>query len=123
VSIFGFASNARVVWVGGGDGTAALIETRGTWISESGGTGADPSRTLFAGVVPDGVATVTLHYPAGEFGGASRRRGPALTVTGHVVNNVAVISVERAGDQATGAVTTTWRAADGSIIKTVRGAP
>ena len=92
------------------------------WISLSGGTGADPARTVFAGVVPDGVATVTLHYQAGKLGGFSHRSGPALTVTGHPVNNVVVISVERAGEQATGAVTTTWRAANGTVIKTLHAA-
>jgi hypothetical protein len=64
---------------------------------------------------------VTLHYPAGKLGGFSHRRGPALTATGHVVNNVVVISVERAGEQAIRTVTTTWRAADGATIKTFHG--
>ena len=107
---------------GGGGGTATLIDNQGMWLSEGGGTGADPARTLFAGVVPDGVATVTLHYPAGKLGGFSRRTGPAITVTVPAVNNVVVVSVERAGNQATGAVTTTWRAANGTIIKTIHGA-
>jgi hypothetical protein len=107
---------------GGGDASAAQIESHGSWMSISGGTGADPARTLFAGVVPDGVATVTLQYPAGKLGGFSRRSGPALTVTGHAVSNVVVVSVERAGEQATGAVTTTWRTTSGTIIKTLHGA-
>ena len=102
--------------------TAAQIETHGMWMSIGGGTGADPARTLFAGVVPDGVATVTLHYPAGKLGGFSRRHGLALTVTGHAVNNVVVISVERAGAQAIRTVTTTWRAADGAAIRIFHGA-
>jgi hypothetical protein len=119
VTLFGVGGNGGG---GGGDASAAQIEGRGSWISIGGGTGADPARTLFAGVVPDGVATVTLHYPAGKLGGFSRRSGPALTVTGHAVNNVVVVSVERAGEQATGAVTTTWRTASGTIIKTLHGA-
>jgi hypothetical protein len=107
---------------GGADGaTAAQIQTHGMWIHIGGGTGADPARTLFAGVVPDGVATVTLHYPPGKLGGFSHRSGPALTATGHVVNNVVVISVERAGEQAIRTVTTTWRASDGATIKTFHG--
>ena len=119
VSLFGPSSSGG--GGGGGGGTAAEIEAHGMWSSESGGTGADPARTLFAGLVPDGVATVTLHYPAGKLGGFSRRSGPALTVTAHVVNNVVLISVERAGAQAIGTVTTTWRAAGGTIIKTLHG--
>jgi hypothetical protein len=101
--------------------TAAQIAGGGMWISIGGGTGADPARTLFAGVVPDGVATVTLHYAAGKLGGFSHRSGPALTVTGHAVNNVVVISVERAGEQARAAVTTTWRDADGTLLKQFHG--
>jgi hypothetical protein len=120
VSLFGLSSGGGGGG-GGGGGTAAEIEAHGMWSSESGGTGADPARTLFAGLLPDGVATVTLHYPAGKLGGFSRRSGPALTVTAHVINNVVLVSVERAGAQAIGAVTTTWRAANGAIIKTFHG--
>lgn len=120
VTLFGLGGRGE----GGGavGGTAAQIESRGMWISIGGGTGADPARTLFAGIVPDEVATVTLQYPAGKLGGFSHRSGPALTVTGHAVNNVVVISVERAGEQATAAVTTTWRAANGTVIKTLHAA-
>lgn len=106
---------------GGGGAGAAQIERAGMWSSQSGGTGADPGRTLFGGVVPDGVSTVTLQYPAGKLGGFSHRRGPALTVTAPVLENVVVVSVERAGNQATGAVTTTWRAENGAVIKTLHG--
>lgn len=106
---------------GAGPDSAADIERRGTWTSEGGGTGADPGRTLFTGIVPDGVSTVTLHYPAGKLGGFSRRSGPALTVTAPVVNNVVVVSVERAGNQAQDRVTTIWRAANGKIIKILHG--
>jgi hypothetical protein len=106
---------------GGGGATAAEIEQHGSWGSSSGGTGANPGLTRFNGLLPDGVATVTLHYPAGKVGGFSRRTASAVTITAHAVNNVVVVSVPRAGDQATNAVTTTWRAADGLIIKTIRG--
>jgi hypothetical protein len=106
-------------WGGGLD--AAEIESAGNWGSESGGTGADPGRTTFTGVLPDGVASVTLHYPAGKLGGFSHRSGPAITVTAPVVNNVVVVTVERAGGQATHSVTTTWRAANGSVVKVIHG--
>ena len=56
---------------GGGGENAAQIESSGMWESESGGTGADPGRTTFQGVLPDGVTSVTLHYPAGKLGGFS----------------------------------------------------
>ena len=104
---------------GGGGEDAAEIESGGMWGSESGGTGADPGRTTFQGVLPDGVASVTLHYPAGKLGGFSHRSGPAITVTAPVVNNVVFVTVERAGEQAMRSVTTTWRAANGSIVKVI----
>ena len=104
---------------GGGDLDAAEIEHAGMWGRRSGGTGADPGRTTFTGVLPDGVASVTLHYPAGKLGGFSHRSGPAITVTAPVVNNVVVVTVERAGNQAMDNVTTTWRAANGSIVKAI----
>jgi hypothetical protein len=106
---------------GGGGADAAEIAKQGMWGSSSGGTGANPGLTLFHGVVPDGVATVTLHYPAGKVGGFSRRTASAVTINAHAVNNVVVVSVPRAGAQAMGAVTTTWRAADGTTITTIHG--
>jgi hypothetical protein len=105
---------------GGGGADAAEIARQGMWGSSSGGTGANPGLTLFDGVVPDGVATVTLHYSAGKVGGFSRRTASAVTITAHAVNNVVVVSVPRAGAQAMN-VTTTWRAADGATIKTIQG--
>jgi hypothetical protein len=108
---------------GGGGADAALIDQHGMWGSTGGGTGANPGVTLFSGVLPDGVATVTLHYPAGKVGGFSRLTAPAVTIKANVVNNVVVVSVPRAGDQATEAVTTTWLAANGTTIKTLHGQP
>jgi len=106
---------------GGGGQTAAVIEQHGMWGSTSGGTGNPPGITYFHGVLPDGVATVTFQYPAGKVGGFSRQTAGSVTVVGHVVNNVAVLAVPRAGGQATQDVTVTWRAADGKIIKTFNG--
>ena len=115
------AALSRSGGFGGGGADAAQIVHQGMWISEGGGTGADPGRTLFAGIVPDGVATVTLHYPAGKLGSFSHRSGPAITVTARAVNNVVVVAVERAGQQAVARLTATWRSADGSIVKTLHG--
>ena len=106
---------------GGGGQTAAVIAQHGMWGLTSGGTGNPAGITYFHGVVPDGVATVTFHYPAGKVGGFSRQSGGPVTVNAHVVNNVVVLSVPRAGEQATQAVTVTWRAANGKIIKTLNG--
>jgi hypothetical protein len=72
--------------------------------------------------VPDGVAAVTLHYPAGRVGGYSRKMAPAATVTAIPVNNIVVVTVPRGGGNGDSWTTMTWRAANGTIIKTIRGA-
>lgn len=93
---------------GTGGGTAAQIESRGMWISIGGGTGADPARTLFAGIVPDGVATVTLQYPAGKLGGFSHRSGPAEHRPGQrtvVLDTASLGAISRLAITAT---TVTW---------------
>lgn len=68
-------------------------------------------RASIDGVVPDGVASVTLNYPAAN-GHA------ALHLTGRVVYNVVVISVPFGADGALGA-TMTWTGARGRVIKTL----
>jgi hypothetical protein len=93
--------------------TTAELEQRGAI-----GTGFQWRNALVvSGVVPDGVATVTLHYPAASNGGGT---AGAFSVTTHPVNNVFVVRLPRtfgvaAPDE------TTWRADDGSVIKTIRG--
>lgn len=66
-----------------------------------------------SGVVPDGVAAVTIHYPASN-------RLPALTITTDVVGNVFATSITRnvPGDLSP---TVIWRSADGNLLKTVTG--
>lgn len=88
--------------------TASQVEQRGL-VSAYG---------LLSGVVPDGVATVTIHYPASN--GLA-----ALTVTADVVGNVFVTSVS----PSTGVVghlgsvnlhpAMIWRSATGAIVRTV----
>lgn len=64
-----------------------------------------------SGVVPDGVATVTIHYPASN-GLAAR------TVASDIVGNVFLTSIRRSnrGDLGPAVI---WRSAQGKIIKTV----
>lgn len=118
IMLFGFGASGGG---GGGGQSAAVIEQHGMWGSTSGGTGNPAGITYFHGVIPDGVATVTFHYPAGKVGGFSRRTGGPVTVDARVINNVVVVAVPRAGEQATGSVTVTWRAADGHVVKTFNG--
>jgi hypothetical protein len=76
--------------------------------------------TVLSGVVPDGVASVTLHFPA-MFGGAN----PAspLSVTAEPVKNVFVVRVpRRLIPQAFGGIAPDWikwRAANGTVIRTI----
>ena len=97
--------------------TAAQLQRRGA-ISQAGfkwGTG-----TIFSGVVPDGVAKVTLHFPAQSRAGKS---GPPYRVTTHPVGNVFVVRLPRTFvPQAFGGITpdtTIWRTANGTVIKTI----
>ena len=67
-----------------------------------------------AGIVPDGVATVTIHYPAGD----GLR---AVTASTKVVNNVFVTSITRAFGTRRLTPTILWRSASGRVLKTVPG--
>ena len=99
---------------GGGGATAAAIE-QGKDASSSGQPGSATSSTITT-VVPDGVATVTLRYPAGRASGYSPKISPAFTITTTPVNNLLVLTVPRSNPLQQG--TMIWRAASGHIIKT-----
>jgi hypothetical protein len=101
---------------GGGGASAAQIE-RG----EDAGTGPPGSSTsaTITMIVPDGVASVTLRYPAGRASGYSAKISPPVTITAPVVNNELVVRVPRSGGGGTiRQVVMLWRAADGRITKT-----
>jgi hypothetical protein len=76
--------------------------------------------TVLSGVVPDGVASVTLHFPA-RFGGANP--APPLSVTARPVENVFVVRLPRSFITQTFGGTTPdsikWRAANGTVIRTI----
>jgi hypothetical protein len=70
-------------------------------------------------LVPDGVASVTIHYPAEAASGFSHEIVPAFTTTIKVVNNVIAVLVPRAAFRAIGgAGSMVWHAANGSVVKT-----
>jgi hypothetical protein len=100
----------RIVDVGeavGGDSTATEIEQRGTFLV--GGSCLHTSHaTLIAGVVPDGVAAVTLRYPS-------------TTITLTAVSNVVAAAVPNPGGPLWRPLVMVWRSADGAIIKQVTG--
>jgi hypothetical protein len=101
---------------GGGGSTAATIEQGQT--AETGPPGTSTSATITM-IVPDGVASVTLRYPAGRASGYSPKISPPFTVTTAAVNNLVVVGVPRsAGGGPIRKPTMIWRAANGHIIKT-----
>ena len=67
-------------------------------------------------VVPDGVASVTLRFPAGPANGFHKNVvSPAATVTANPVGNFVAVKVPGCGGTI-GRATMTWRAADGHIV-------
>ena len=103
--------------VDGYTATTTQLQQRGA-ITQAGfqwGTG-----TAFSGVVPDGVATVTLHFPAQLRAG---KPAPPFALTTHPVGNVFVVWLPRTFvPGAFGGITPdsiTWRAANGTVIKTI----
>jgi len=102
---------------GGGGATAAAIE-RGADASSSGQPGSSTSSTITM-VVPDGVATVTLRYPAGRASGYSPKISPAFTITTAPVGNLVVATLPRSNPLQQDTVI--WRSAAGRVIKTIDG--
>lgn len=72
------------------------------------------------GIVPSGVATVTLQFPASRHGS---QRLPALSTTGDVLNDVFVISIPTLFQRGRWPTTAIWRSASGKVIKTVDERP
>ena len=101
-----------------GGGAATVAEIKRDRLLGTLGRGIPP--TIVDGIVPDGVARITIRYLAGKAGGFSRKTLSAAAVTAHAVNNVIVVAVPRAGLQARTAVAI-WRAANGTILKVARG--
>jgi hypothetical protein len=101
---------------GGGGGLASISEIQQTGMLGGGGGGIPPSPIVMDGIVPAGVTTVTLQFPAGRHG---NRRLPALSATGNVVNNVFVIPVPTLFERGGWPATATWRSASGKVIKTI----
>jgi hypothetical protein len=100
-----------------GEATAADIED-GALASGGSLTGSGPDTASVEGVVPDGVASVTLHYDAGPASAYGHTHAPAANITTKPVNNAIVVTVPRNVGNAT-PQTIIWRAANGRIIKTI----
>ena len=104
------------LWAGSGGGGAGNVAT----IEQATGYGTLGSfgHTTIEMLVPDGVAAVTLHYPAGKIGGFDRHHAPAFTTTTTVVGNLMVVTVPRGGNRLDAPMTMTWRSPAGTIVRT-----
>lgn len=103
---------------GGVDETLAMIRQGGQL---GGGGGGRPSTSIVMdGIVPAGVATVTLTFPAAHY---HAKRLPALNATGDVVNNVFVILIPTLFQRGAWPATAIWRSASGQLIKTINERP
>ena len=100
-----------------GGATAAGIEA-GALAYGGSLTGSGPDTASVEGVVPDGVASVTLHYDAGPASAYGHKHAPAANITATPVNNVIVVTVPRNVGNAS-PQTMIWRSANGTIIKTI----
>jgi hypothetical protein len=79
------------------------------------------SSSVVSGLVPDGVAKVTLTYPPSGPNNISPTRQPAVTVTTAPVNNVFVVRVHRDPGSASLPKMIVWRSAKGKVIKKIHG--
>jgi len=117
VFVFSYGPNGTG---GGGGGTSAeFIRTFGEFIS----TGTRNGDAVVNGLIPDGVATVTSFFsrrsprPPGR---PPKDYGKPIERTDRVQDNMISFEVAR-GAQDAFAVKMIWRAADGSIVRVVRG--
>ncbi len=104
----------------GANGGQSPSTIQQTGMLGGGGGGTPPSPIVMDGIVPSGVATVTLQFPASGHG---TRRLPALSATGGVVNDVFVIPVPTLFQRGGWPTTAIWRSASGNAIKTVDERP
>jgi hypothetical protein len=105
---------------GGGGGGQSLSSIRQGGPLGGGGGGSPPTPIVMNGIVPTGVATVTLQFPASRHGS---HRLPPLNATGDVVNNVFVIPIPTLFERGGWPTTAIWRSASGKVIKTVDERP
>lgn len=99
--------------IGGGQSPATIRR-----VGEISGFGGPGKPRMVDGIVPPGVATVTLRFPAKHYEG---RRLRELTVSGNVVNNVFAIPVGTLFERGGVPASEVWRSPSGKVIKTIKG--
>lgn len=112
----------------GGSGGASCCGTAAT-IEQAAGPGSEGTNgtSILMDIIPDGVASVTYHFPPGVNCPRLPPQCPsrlvnqprhALTVTTRPINNVLAVKVPISAPAAL-PTTIIWRSIDGTIIKTV----
>ena len=100
---------------GDGGSTAADIEQGKT--AGTGPPGSATSTTLTM-LVPDGVASVTLRFPAGRASGYSPKISPPATITARPSGNELVVGIPRSDlPESAPGFAVIWRAADGRVVR------
>jgi hypothetical protein len=102
------------------DGGQSVSTIRQTGMLSEGGQVTENSPTVLDGIVPGGVATVTLRFPAIHH---ASQRLPPLNATGAVINNVFVIPVPTLFQRGGWPASAIWRSASGQVVKTINEAP
>jgi hypothetical protein len=115
-----FLFNEFATGGGGADGGQTPSTIRQTGMLGEGGGGNPPEPIVMDGIVPAGVATVTLQFPATRHG---TKQLPPLNATGDVINNVFVIPIPTLFQRGAWPATAIWRSASGQIVKTVNERP
>jgi hypothetical protein len=101
---------------GGGGQSPSTI--RQTGMLGGGSVGSGPA--LMDGIVPGGVATVTLRFSAGHRGSRHVR---AVNVTGDVINDVFVVPVPGLFARGGWPTSAIWRSASGGVVRVVNERP
>ena len=114
--VFLFSEHAN----GGGGSSQSLSSIRQGGPLGGGGGGNPPTPIVMDGIVPTGVATVTLTFPASRY---VSHRLPPLNATGDVVNDVFVIPIPTLFQRGSWPTTAIWRSASGKVVRTVDERP
>ncbi|MGH2904495.1 MAG: hypothetical protein ACRDK7_13065 [Solirubrobacteraceae bacterium] len=105
--------------IGGGGGGGATVSEIERGMSFGSGPPASATSATITMVVPDGVASITLRYPAGRASGYSPKISPPFTITTAPVNNELVVTIPRSsGSSRPRGMRMIWRAANGHTIRT-----
>jgi hypothetical protein len=86
------------------------------------GSEGTAASSVVSGIVPDGVATVTLEYAAAKPSAMSPTKQRAVTVTAKPVNNVFAVRVPQNPGSASLPKAIVWRSAKGAVIKRIHPA-